>query len=183
MKEKLLRFLASDPLTNAWAKLPPWAHRFVVFPTFFLFCFFTFCYWTFPYERVRDFVVQSVEYEAVPGTDRLRPTRWKLSIIELEPSWVTGIDLIGVRVRREAEDANDRPLDLAIPAAHARVSIFSLLIGSPSVTFNAEVASGTVEGAVELEGDALRELELEVEDVNLRRLGAFATVLGLPLSG
>lgn len=183
MKEKILRFIASDPLTTTWSKIPTWAQRFVVFPAFFLFCFFTFCYWTFPYERVRDYVVQSVEYEPVPGTDRRRPTGYRLSIVELDPSWVTGVDLEGVRIRRAPEDEGDRPLDLAIPEASARVSLLSLLMGSPSVTFDALIASGAVEGEIELEGEALRAIELEATDIELRRLGSFATAMGLPVAG
>ncbi len=183
MKEKILHFLASDPLTTAWSKIPPWAQRFVVFPAFFLFCFFTFCYWTFPYERVRDYIVQNVEYETMPGGDTLRPTGWRLSIVELDPSWVTGVDLEGVRVRRAPETEEDKPLDLAIPAASARVSLFSLLIGSPSVTFDAEIGSGTMEGAFEVEESALRSLELVMTDVELRRLGGLASGMGLPFSG
>ncbi len=183
MKEKLLRFLASDPLSTAWAKIPTWARRAVVYPAFFLFCFSTFCYWTFPYERVRDFVVQSVELESIPGTDRMRPTRWRLDIVELEPSWVTGIELTGVRVQRTPEDEGDRPLDLAIPEASARVSLISLLLGSPSITFDAQVGGGSTEGSVELSGGALRALELEIADLELRRLGAMATAMGLPIGG
>jgi type II secretion system protein N len=182
VKTKILSFLASDPLTTGWAKIPVWARRAVVYPGFFFFCFFAFCYWTFPYERVRDFIIQKVEYATGPG-GRLQPTGWDLAIVELSPSWVTGVDLEGVRIRKAPENDDDRPVDLSIPHASARVGLFSLLLGSPAVSFDTEVAGGRVAGDVELEGEALRALELEIEDLRLRRLGAYTQAMGLPING
>jgi type II secretion system protein N len=182
VKAKILSFLASDPLTNAWAKIPVWARRALVYPSFFFFWFFVFCYWTFPYARVRDFLIQKAEYEEGPG-GRLQPTGWDLAIVELSPSWVTGIELQGVRVRKAPEEEGGRALDLSIPQATARVGLVSTLLGSPALSFDAEVAGGRVAGEVELEDDALRALDLEIEDLRLRRLGGYTRVMGLPLSG
>jgi type II secretion system protein N len=182
VKAKLLGFLASDPLTNGWAKIPVWARRALIYPSFFFFWFFVFCYWTFPYARVRDFLVQKAEYREGPG-GRLQPTGWDLTIVELSPSWVTGIELTGVRVRKAPEEEGGRALDLSIPRANARIGLVSALLGSPTLSFDAEVAGGHLGGEVKLEGEALRALELEIDDLRLPRLGAYARVMGLPLNG
>jgi type II secretion system protein N len=182
MKAKILTFLASDPLTNGWAKIPVWARRALVYPAFFTFCFFLFCYWTFPYDRVRDFLIQKAEYTEGPG-GRLQPTGWEVNIVELSPSWVTGIELEGVRVQKAPEEEDGRPIDLSIPEASARVGLLGAILGSPTVSFDAAVAGGRVAGEVTLEGEALRALELDIEDLQLRRLGAYTRIMGLPLGG
>src|SRR5690606_32851510 len=106
----------TDPFGQAWAKLPVWVRRFVIYPAFFFGCFFTFCYWTFPYERVRAFVIQQAEYEEAPG-GTLRPTGYRLAIVDLQPSWVTGVELTGVRLRKAPEEEGEAPLNLVVPSA------------------------------------------------------------------
>ena len=79
-----------------WRDLMKKLGKWVGYPLFFVFCLLLFAYWTFPYDRVRDFIIQEVENPRGPG-DRRRPSGYQLEIVDLSPSWVTGVELTGVR--------------------------------------------------------------------------------------
>jgi type II secretion system protein N len=156
--------------------------RILGFSVFFMFAFFVFAYQTFPYHKLRDFVVDRVQFEQV-GT-RSRPTGNHLSIVQLEPSWFTGVVASGVQFRREARDAIDPPLDLTIPEARARVSLFHLLVGTAKISFGAELPMGELHGhvATSLLGKP-KAFELHFDRVNLRALGGLRFLTQIPVKG
>ncbi len=148
---------------------------------FFFTCFVVFAYWTFPYDRLRDFVVQEVERPKGPDGQR-RPSGVQLSIGELSPSWVTGVELEDVTVIKQPEDADGRPIEITLEEVSARVGLFALLGGTTDVSFDTTVGGGTIEGEFE-EGEELTRLEAEVEQVQLRQLGIMNALIGLPVAG
>ena len=163
---------------------PPWAKKvgkWVGYPVFFLFWFVMFAYWTFPYERVRDFIVQEVEAPLGPG-ERRDPSGYQLEIVDLSPSWFTGVEATGVRVIKLPENQDERPMDVTFESLSARVGLFALLTGTTSVSYEARVAGGVVEG--EYEGDETSDhIEAHIEAVETRRVGLLRHYLPLPLAG
>lgn len=165
-------------------QLPPWAMKvgkWVGYPVFFLFWFVMFAYWTFPYERVRDYIVQEVEAPLGPG-DRRDPSGYQLEIVDLSPSWFTGVDATGVRVIKLPENDEERPMDVTFESLSARIGLFALLTGSTSISYEARVAGGVIEG--EYEGDETSDhIVAHIESVETRRVGLLRSYLPLPLAG
>lgn len=155
----------------------PW----VGYPAFFLTCFLFFAYLTFPYERLKDWIVQQVEYPPGPEGEP-RPSGYRLEIVSLEPWWLTGVELQGVRLVRLPQAPGDHPVDATFEEVYARVSILSLLVGDLDVSFSALLAGGEVTGEVELADDASR-YAAELDSINLRRIPILRSATGLPLAG
>ncbi len=148
---------------------------------FFLACLLVFAYWTFPYERLRDYIVQEVEYPMGP-TGRRQASGYELQIVDLSPSFFTGVTLSGVHLSKPALEPDASPFDLLIDEATIRVSLLSLLFGTTSLSFDASLAGGEVEGDYSQSGDET-ELDVELDEIQFRRLGVIRSALGLPVSG
>ncbi len=168
MKEKFLRFGRA-------------AGKWVGYPLFFLFCFFLFAYWTFPYQRVKEFLVQEVEYPRGPGGIR-QASGYKLEIIALSPSWLTGIEATGVSLGTVPEDPTELPAEVTIESLTARIGFFSLLMGTTAVDFEASLAGGTIEGELEMD-ETTTAVEAVLANVHLRRVGLLRGMLGIPIQG
>lgn len=158
----------------------------VGYPAFALFTFVIFAYWTFPYDRVRDYIVQEVEYPVGPGGDR-RDSGFRLEIEELSPSFLTGVVLEGVRFTKLATtspdgSADEKPIVIQIDEVSARISLSSLLAGTTDVSFDATLGEGNIEGEF-AQNEEQTHIEAELEAVELRRLGLLSALIGLPVSG
>lgn len=170
------------PAPDAKTSERPSVLRILGYAVFFVVAFLFFSYKTFPYHKLRDYIVDRVQFDHVGG--RARPTGKHLSIVQLEPSWFTGVVATGVQYRSEPRDPLDPPLELTIPEARARVSILKLLIGRASISFGAELPMGELEGRVvtSLLGTP-KAFELELERVNLRALGGLRFLTQIPVKG
>jgi type II secretion system protein N len=140
---------------------------------FFLVAFAFSAYLTFPYERLRDFLVAKVAGNH-PGDDALA-----LQVGELEPSWLTGVELTDVDVSRGAADGSE-PATLHFDTVTVRVSVLPLLIGNIKLSLNAEVGDGSMH--VDYAHGEIREIEAEMDalDVGVLGLGSW---IGVPLKG
>lgn len=154
---------------------------FVGGPIAFVAFFVLFAYWTFPYDHLRDYVVQQVERPASATGDR-RPSGYTLQIRSLSPSWVTGVELEGVRFSKLPSEPGGRPLVIEADEVNARISLLSLLAGNIALTFDADIGGGTVEGAFE-RTDESTHVEAEIADVDVKRLGVLRDLIGLPVTG
>jgi len=135
---------------------------------------------------VRDYIVQEVEYPVGPGGDR-RDSGLRLEIDELSPSFLTGVDLEGVRFTKLATTAPDgtieeKPIVIQIDEVSARISLLSLLAGTTAVSFGATIGEGNIEGEF-AQSEEETHIEAELEAVDLRRLGVLSALIGLPVSG
>lgn len=148
---------------------------------FSIFSFVLFAYWTFPWDRVRDKIILEVEYPA-DETGRRRPSGYELEIVDLSPSWITGVELTGVRFVKLPETPEDRPVDVMIEEAEARISLLSLLFGTTEISYEVTIGGGTIEGELS-ESAEQTVLEAEIEQVNLRQLGIVRSLIGLPVAG
>ena len=156
------------------------ALRFMGYSTFFWTFFWLFAYLTFPYERVRDRIVQEVEFPKDARGNR-RPSGYQLEILELEPSWFTGVEARGVRVIRPGE-GEEPTVDVVFEEVNARISLLSLLSGTVAVTFDARLAGGAIEGELEYGDESSLVLNV-VEPVRLGGVSIIRAFLGLPLGG
>lgn len=148
--------------------------RAVLYPLWFFVCFVTFAYCTFPYDRVRDRIESEVE-RAMPGAD--------LEIVDLSPSWVTGVELTGVSLTLPAEEEGERPTALSLTEVSARVGLLDALAGTTSVSFYAELGGGgTIEGAFS-EAETETVIQAHLEGIALQRVGPLRRYLQLPLAG
>ncbi|MEO0324842.1 MAG: type II secretion system protein GspN [Myxococcota bacterium] len=155
--------------------------RFIGYPLFFGFCFTVFAYLTFPYDRVKERIIQEVESPLGPGGVR-SPSGFGLEIVDLSPSFVTGVTLTGVTLTKAPETPGTPPLAMTLPRVHARVGLLALLTGSVAVTFEGELAGGSFEGEVQ-RGEESERLVLDADGLNLRRMGLLRAYFGLPLRG
>lgn len=151
------------------------------FTAFFVVSFVLFAYWSFPYDRVRDYIVQEVERPQ--GADGKRaPSGFELEIIDLSPSWGTGVELTGVRLVKLAESEEEQPVDVTFESVDASLSLLSLLGGETAVDFDAVVAGGTLEGRF-AESETMTSIDAAIADVNLRQIGILRAYAMLPVGG
>ncbi|MEM1415177.1 MAG: type II secretion system protein GspN [Myxococcota bacterium] len=155
--------------------------RFVGYPLFFIFCFLVFAYLTFPYDRVKEVLIQEVESPLGPGGAR-RPSGFSLEIVDLSPSWVTGVTLTGVTLTKAPEEPGEPAISTTFERVHARVGLLALLTGDQAVSFEGELAGGTFEGELETDGES-QHVVLQASRMNLRRIGLLRGYIGLPLAG
>jgi type II secretion system protein N len=150
--------------------------------TFFWVCFWMFAYWTFPYDRVAVYLTDKVAQSGIGYT---------MEVGELSPYWFTGVELEDVKLKRASADAvapppvpGKPPADEAfhIKEARARVGIFALIFGNTSLSFDAELEQGDIEGSYEESGDE-KHLDAELSKVDVGKLGLLDSVISLPVKG
>jgi type II secretion system protein N len=158
----------------------------VGYGVFFWLCFFLFAFWTFPYERLAVYLSDRV---AASGSG------YTLEIGSISPYWFTGVEMDDVKVRKidplapppspGAPATKDKPIvDQAVHVsyAHARAGFFSLLFGSPSIDFGAELQAGELEGSYEEDSDG-KHVVAKLEKIDLAKLGLLEALVTLPLKG
>jgi type II secretion system protein N len=149
--------------------------------TFFWVCFWMFAYWTFPYDRVAVYLTDKVAQSGLGYT---------MEVGELSPYWFTGVELEDVKVKRQVSGEVAAPAEPGKPAdepfhikeARARVGIFALIFGNTSLSFDAELEQGDIEGAYEESGEE-KHLEAELSKVDVGKLGLLDSVISLPVKG
>lgn len=163
---------------DAWLQ-KRWARR-TGYVSFFAVCFVLFAYWSFPYDRLRDHIIQQVEYPQGPGGRQ--PSGWELDIVELSPSWGTGVTLEGVRVAKRSERPGDDPVSMRVDELTVRASPFAFLFGNEALSFDAELAGGEVFGEYE-RSDTSIFVEADIESVDMGKLRVLRGYMGIPFAG
>jgi type II secretion system protein N len=159
----------------------------VLYALFFAVAFLISAYLTFPYERLRDFILTKIE-----TASKGKPDAMQVEIGELSPSFLTGVALSDVEIRKgtppeapapsaDASGEASGPGALHFDEVTARVSLWSLLMRSPKVSFKAKVGEGELDGWYEQDSDA-QEMEAELDAVDVAKLG-LGSYLGVPLKG
>lgn len=153
------------------------------YPAFFFGCFLIFCYFTFPYDRLRDYIVHKIEYRELPG-GRLEPTGYHVTIVELSPYYLSGVEIQGMRIITQPTTPMGTPTDTSIPAVTARVSILPLIVGTIDVGFDVEAGGGTIEGSYATSFDQTStSFDVTLSEVNLRALPILKEAASLPMRG
>jgi len=157
--------------------IAPW----VGYPFAFLCAFLFFAYLTFPYDRVRDWLVQEVEQPA-DATGRRHASGLELEIVDLSPSWLTGVDATGVRLVQRPTDPDDHAMEIILDHVHARASLLSLLMGDADLSYEAELAGGTIEGEY-ADSEGTLHVTADLSGLQLRRIGLLRGTVGIPVTG
>ena len=151
--------------------------------TFFWLAFWLCAYWSFPYERLAAFITDKV---AESGSG------YTLEIGALAPYWLTGVELEQVKVHKQAATVLATPPDdkgkvahdnaIRIDSARARLGLFALLFGGKSLSFDAALGTGTIEGSYAESGDD-KKLLASLSKVDLSKLGLLEELVSLPMKG
>ncbi len=155
--------------------------RIAGYIAFFFASFMVATYLTFPYDDLKLAVIQEIEYPRDARGER-RASGWNVDIAELEPSFVTGVDMTSVRVTKLAADLESAPSEIIIDEAHARISLLALLTGTVDVSFDLAMAGGTIEGELQ-RSDTTIAIKAALDSVNLRQISMVQSALGLPIEG
>lgn len=147
------------------------AFKIIVYPLLFLFSFLVFLYWLFPYDVLKERITRAIEEQLGGGVE--------VDIQRLSPYWLTGVDVKGLTI---AQAGGEKGVPLVnCKRARARVAILSLLVGSPSVSFDLEAGGGEASGSVRVAEDALA-VDAELGDFDLGSLNLIAASTGLRLT-
>jgi type II secretion system protein N len=146
--------------------------KWMGFGFLFSLTFLFFLYRTFPYGQLKGRFLTAAE-QAFGGD-------FRLEVGELAPSWFTGVELIDVTFSKV--DASGHSLWLKAEEVSVRVGLISLLTGSPSASFAAQLGEGDIEGDITVEDD-LTVVEIDFDEVPLSSLMLFSSMSGLQLEG
>lgn len=139
-----------------------------------------FFFLTFPYERLKERLVHDFNARQT-GPDALR-----LEVDSISSYWLSGVEADGMRlISIPPPDPAGKPVKpkvTSVEQAHARISLFSLLLGRRVVSFGAKAFGGSLDGSV-ADSDAERVLDLELDSLDLGQTPVLAGLIGLPLSG
>ena len=154
--------------------------KWVGYVAFYLFALLVFAYLTFPYNRLGDRIVQ--EFNA----KQTGPKPMRLKLGNMSSYWLNGVEAENITLTSpgEPDEAGKptKPKVLKIDSAHASVSLLRLLIGTLRLSFGADAFGGQLSGGTS-NSDEGRQLEVELEDLDLGQAPMFADIVGLPLSG
>ena len=147
---------------------------------FYLFALALFSYFTFPYNRLADRIVQ--EFNA----RQTGPKPMRLKLGDMSSYWLNGVEAEDITLTSPGEPDEQgkpgKPKVMKIDAAHASVSLLRLLFGTLKISFGADAFGGELTGAT-VSSDEGRELEVELEELDLGQAPLFGDIVGLPLSG
>lgn len=146
----------------------------VLFFTAFVF----FAYLSFPYDRLRRYIVQEVN---APKGPRGVSSGYELSIADMGPSWLWGVSMEQVHLRRAELKPDDPAFEIYADKVDAQISLLSMLFGTLSVDVDAEVGQGSAEIEYTQSGQD-QSLDAEMDELALGALFPKG-VMGLPLQG
>ena len=147
---------------------------------FYLFSLAIFAYLTFPYNRLGDRIVHEF------NSSQTGPKPMRLKLGDVSSYWLNGVEAEDITFTSPGEPDEQgkpgKPKVMKIDAAHASVSLLRLLFGTLKISFGADAFGGELSGATS-NADEGRQLEVELEDLDLGKAPLFGDIVGLPLSG
>jgi type II secretion system protein N len=147
--------------------------KWLGYPLFFLFCFVLFSYWTFPWDRARNKLVEEAGKRG-----------YALEIVDMSPSGLSGVTLSGVRLVLPLQPGETGPAqELLVEELSVRAGLFAFMRGSKAFSFDAELAGGAFEGALDLGKEEELDFEAEFENLNLTQLAALRKYTFVPMRG
>jgi type II secretion system protein N len=173
------------------------------YPLFYTFALLLALRLCLPFDQIRERVV--AEFNARSAKD----SGYRLEVDDLSGYWLFGVSAKGVRLlapgsgKEETAAPNPAPSSSAEPTKddaeksgeasrgkklvefeklHVSVSPLRWLIGSLAVSFGGKALGGKLSGRF-LDKKSVREVEIELEKVNLAQAGLLADTLNVPLGG
>lgn len=147
------------------------------YPIFYLLCLVVFLSWTFPYDTLKERVVAQFNAQQ---KNSAHPH--ELQIDDLDSSFVTGVKVKGIRLISPASEAGKPPSVISVEEARARISLLGLVFGNKDISFRLDAFDGTIKGSFEDNGKE-RDIEVELDGVDMRRIDAIASNVGFPIDG
>jgi len=157
-------------------RLKRWAPR-LGYLAFFFFAFIVAITWTFPYEKLKERLVSSFNAQ-----QRASSTQQELQIDELDSSFLTGVKAKGVHLFMPPLEPGKPNVELVLDEVKGRVSLLSLLVGNKAITFTIKAFDGSIEGEFVDKGKE-RTIKLEIDGVDVGKVGLLAQALGVPMEG
>jgi type II secretion system protein N len=154
--------------------------KWVGYVAFYLFALVCFAYLTFPYQRLGDRIV--TEFNA----RQTGPKPMRLKLGELSSYWMHGVEADDITLTSPSDPDEQgkpaKPKVLKVDTAHASVSLLRLLVGTLHISFGADAFGGGLSGYTS-SSDEGRQLQVELEDLDLGQAPLFGDIVGLPLAG
>ncbi len=172
--------------------LKKWGPR-LGYVAFYLTMFAIFASLLFPYDVLRQRVVADFNAQ-----QRATGAQQELSIDDMGWYWFTGVRARGIKLTSAPTPPAKEPVEIRIDEARIRVSLLGKLIGHTNVTFSLDALGGHVRGAYEESGsDKItekpngvkevvhkdRDIDIELDQVDLHEVDALTQLIGLPLDG
>lgn len=150
---------------------------------------------TFPDQRVKEIAVVQMESQLGNAYD--------VSVEDLDLWWLTGVALEGITISERAEPSDEgseqadggdeeaaassapesKPLQIKIPQVAAKFAPISSLFNlAPTVDFSVDTGGGDIDGAY-VHGSDKREVEVSLDEINLKETELIGQFLGLPIFG
>lgn len=146
--------------------------KWIGFPAWFVVCMVSFVYCTFPYDRVREKVRVAIEESMNADVE----------IDELSPSWVTGVEVTGLRIKTRPLRPSDTPKTFTIDSLSARVGLLALVTGGVDLSYAIGVYGGEIEGTLEESGPNAT-VTMAWKGLDLAQVQTLREAIGLPLGG
>lgn len=172
--------------------LKKWGPR-VGYAVFYLACFMLFASLLFPYEVLRQRVIADFNAQ-----QKATGAQQELSIDDMGWYWFSGVRAKGIKLTSAPTPPAKDPVEIRIDEARIRVSVLSKLVGNNNVSFSLDALGGHVRGTYSESGSEKvtekpngtketihkdREIDVELEEVDLADVDALTQMIGLPLQG
>jgi type II secretion system protein N len=149
----------------------PKTARYIAYFFLFVVSFVVFLYLNLPYDAIKERIIGMIEKET--------GGKYFVLVEELSPYWFTGVELKGLSLSDASGD--DRTELISLQRIRSRVSFFSLLFGSPSVSFDVSVGKGGIFGKVGQSADFF-DLNLKFDDLDLKNLKIIGSKIGVEIA-
>lgn len=147
--------------------------KYIAFLVLFVVSFLVFLYWVFPYDNLKDRIISGVE--------RQLGGKVEIDAGELEAYWFTGVEIEKLEFSVRDDEGRMMPA-LSLDRIRVRVALFSLLIGSPRVSYLVRKGKGEIEGGVHVYDEGI-DIDADIDDFNVEAFKLLASKLGINLSG
>lgn len=160
-----------------WKELVRKYGKWVGYPLFYLFAFVIFLRLTFPYDKIRERVVAQFNSQPRSGN-----AQQQLQIDDISGWWLTGVRIKGIRLISSPSEPGGAPTEMKIDEARAKIGVLSAIVGHTAVAFHIDAFGGEIDGDYE-DSPKERDVEAELDGVDLTRVDALTDMLGLPVEG
>ncbi len=149
----------------------PKALATILYPLLFIFSFLFFIYWMLPMSAIKSRIIGGVESQLGPG--------FEIKIGEVKTSWLTGVKITDFAIFN-MESGKASPW-LQAQSLKVHVGLFSLLFGSPKISFDAKMDKARVEGVLH-KSDQGFSFEGSFNHFDLNQIPALRALSGLHLT-
>lgn len=146
--------------------------RYTGYGVFALFVTLISTYLAFPFGRLKDTVAEALSQDG----------RYDVTVGSVSGLFPLGLALEDIRLVGRPERPGDKPDKLTVDKAEIRIGLFSLLSGSPKISFAVDAFKGHIEGTT-MKNDKERAISFKFHHVAFKHLPGIAKAIDLPMAG